>query len=1015
MGVGNSTPPDLQRVPDAPVTWDAWGYRPQSIGTSAQTLTALSYVEGAAAWGATKSTGGRAIANDPLAFLGTDSGGLQKWEETSKCWKTFSGGCVPQVGFNFPDKVTWYDSNYCTPENFPHCDMGPMGYDSPSYSLWNGKGWTLPPNPIGMSKAIDMQVDAYSNDQLAYVDWINSGDTTGEGPADVCDGPTLLDQLIPIAGAAAGYYLVSVYFKPELAALQLSDLATKALQLNALMVGWYIGHQVVAPFGTDTRDGYNAGMAIAHSAGFMIGSYITLKTPYTQYELLGGLAGSLLLANTIGLPFAEMLDNVVWAASTPFKAVTSAWRAITRWICRWTATISTQCDNFEEYPDARMWGTPELAAKLVDELCQEEGWTRSSPQARYAMTALLMTPAWQMAAQDTQPTSSNYDKFAINPVGQLVPYIMYSKAKTCHPHKDTGGWTVMDIANPDGGAYGDVGSTANSDAVMCQQWDLLKAGTANPVHGADPTLSKKFAETMQTWKEAVRKSAQDPENWVRAEAIPGMSSYGGSTVFMTPQQYLENCRYSKAEGGFDTYAERGRYAQVYTEYVMNLRQWKMSPMEKVLIQLNQMIDGCKDINDYYHTLVAAGVTGNICGALNYMLVEPEPGPQRADWYEWSHVEELDPHILACKKDAVLKPPLYYVEAPVPVRDPTMPRLETPGTLPLLYDPKSPEAIQTNNYLSEANAALPNIATQYDKLVYWWNTDDAWGTWMMNSMPEQPRAFGYYFVIDISDSEAKTNNLAFPPLGYVVTEIQNKVIPVLGIGLKNGDFTATQVMEIEQSMFDMIWAWWASGLDHSGTMTSQLLSVLNTWDSQGNALPLGQKAGWTKLLPSPYLRTHSADPFQHLMNQTYNPLVIPYVSTNGDSDKCALATNNILVQANAFVEKTPANPQQSWEVLKWNYNNNGEWNTCGSDPSTSVSNQMYLRCIQYGIISEADAFIYPDIEVVVEYVVKYLDDFADNLQEAQQAAFDIIWTWQASGLNEQPVSAATLATLNSWNH
>ena len=647
MGNQFTTVPDLQPVPNPGPHWDHWGYVPTGGYVPSQQFYSLSYISSNTAWGEYNPNDftQRPLANDPMNFLGTDDTGLNRPGQ-------YNGWVPGSPRINFPLTVTWYDSNYCTPNNFPKCDMTAVGEFSPNYDVWNHQT-KLPTNNYGWQAAMDREVQQYVAGNMTYVDHLNSKDTSVW--EDPCEGTSWLDTILPFAGAFTLFIVSNRFLIPILTFT--SPESKAVVNFNAFMAGYHIGHLSALPLGADETDGAAAARNLLYAIGFVSGNTVArAATTNTAAHIVVGMGSAFLLRWIFEDSVAVWLDKTLWASTLPGRVVSSAWKGFTDWVCRSTYGFPIACDDSSNFPDARRWNVPDLSAKLVDELCAEEGWSRNSPQAQYAMYALMTTPAWQFAAMEEKPHSTHYDNFAINPLGEVVPSIY--TGGNLSAFNGTPAWSLKDILNPDGTQYTNVGH-ANSSSIACQSYANLRNGTGSGEE-ADPQLAANFAKRINEWKESVRVSAWNKSNHVLASQIPGMNPRGPIGGFLTPTQYLAVCTQSADAGGFDTLNDRGNYANFYVEKDCDADQW-------LLIQTNQFLASNTNINDYYEYCVKHGLSYNLCPAIQYIATEPAIGNQRDDWLLWmQHADKNVTDCIAAGK-LTMQVPLTFTAVPVEER------------------------------------------------------------------------------------------------------------------------------------------------------------------------------------------------------------------------------------------------------------------------------------------------------------------------------------------------------------
>lgn len=752
MGAGFSLP----QTPDTTVltstdggnqtTWDHWGYVPEGVLHPAQHLAALSY----------RDTGGKPWTNYGAwtrAMQPTQIFGKDLFTPHDSWQASVQNGYVKTV--LQPFKATGNSNVFfatsaqlplCTPDNFPNCSFDQISQNNmQAQSLVQVQDdFTLK----YLGNVISDQVDAYRHGELTYVDNLNSQDTSTYVSA--CDGPSLLDEILPVACGAVVVVAKTRFLDPELVVLGLPSDASFALTLNAYLAGYYLGKQAILPFGQDEANGYKAAMCIARGAGYVTTSYFVQNANLQPIAQLGvSLLSAEIVANVVGVPLAVYIDKAVGLTSAPMRAITSAWRTVQSWLCHWSQGTVIACDDAKAFPDARRWSIAELAAKLTDELCAEEGWQRNSPHAQYAMKAFLASPTWVTAGMNLgvngEGNNHTYDNTAMqnvtwNLAGEVVQTSFWGGQNAGQQ------FGISDVQNPDvTSVNNDASGFANANMIACQNYDILMAGTGQGTAGADPALAMNFATNLKRWKESVRKSAWDPSNWVSAEKIGLGALSGDDSTIMSPQQFLANCNKSFANGGFDDFESRGLYAQLYKA------QNGMSDEDWMLIQINQYLAGGMALNPNISTfasrLRAAGVTLNLCGCIAYMAQEPENGPQRIFWREW--IETEDAEVKACfglfHKD-LLQPPLLRAK-----QLPTLPPALTP-LQPLV--PKSQYANINAPQLAQLQAAW-NTNSQYDVADWASQLPVAWTT--INPTTPNLDAFdvvrsSYYFLqtTDIND-------------------------------------------------------------------------------------------------------------------------------------------------------------------------------------------------------------------------------------------------------------------------
>lgn len=699
-------------------SWDHWGYVPSGVLKPAQHISALGFRE----TGAWTPFGNFTRAMQPTQIFGTD-----QYDPVAACYDggCYSGGGSKQNGYvklvQQPFSATPADNVYfgseangplCTPDIFPACQFSQIGDRNLAVT-------PLVPvkNDLSLSYVGDVisdQVNAYRFNNLTYVDNLNSQDTSDY--VNPCDGPSLLDEILPVAAGVAVVIAKTRFIDPELAALGLPSDATFALTLNAYLAGYYLGKQLVLPFGVDEANGYKAAMCIARGVGYVGTSYFTQNAGLQPLAQLGvSLLSAEIVANVIGVPLAVYIDKTVGLTSAPMRAITTAFRAVQRWLCHFSQGTVIACDDAKAFPDARRWAIAELAAKIVDELCAEEGWQRDSPQAQFAMKSFLANPAWAMAGmnwgtEDNPTTSWEYQDTALNNAtwnltGEVVQTSYWGGQNAGQQ------WGVSDIQNPDETSVNNnAAGFAKANMIACQNYDILKNGTGKGTSGGDPMLALNFAANLKRWKESVRTKAWDPTNWVAAENVGLGLLSGDDPALMSPQQYLANCNKSLANGGFDDFKTRGEYALLYKQ------KGTMSEEDWMLIQINQYLAGGMVLNEdsidvFASRLVAAGVTANLCGCIAYMAREPENGPQRIFWREWTQTENAQvKECFGLLHSDKLSPPLFRTDQ----------KLTPTQQAPILLDPTRYYPIGDHLKYPFGNKIPGNEVQQ---LVTLWNQDE----------------------------------------------------------------------------------------------------------------------------------------------------------------------------------------------------------------------------------------------------------------------------------------------------
>ncbi len=624
MGAGNSVPLWLNPA-GTPSDYDMWGYIPPGMEAPPQHTTSQLYD-----WGFPDTKGLRTSSytkngysdnlqqiyyvgqqNDVLSTFGSKPVSADNVANV-ELGTTYNAnaffGSTQSLGGWKPTETT------CNPLNYPGCDMSSMRQQAPTVTPyagwwqvvgtwdneWNPKPKQAPGETIVVMdryiSKVEQHVANYAAGKYDNLDQVCTKDTSAYDPCTT----GFFEKILPFIVGTAGLVVLKVYGTEFLTFLPAQSLGF--VYLTTFSTLYSIG-AAAEEFSLGKKDGLwtddvnAAAGSLTLGAGAIVASYQLAGQTYVLPATIGAaLASKLLLQRFAFYALAPAVGSAGVLVAVPVM--------IMHWFEKLFCWLSnaglSACDDFGEnaggtsggFPDARRWDVASLAAKLTDIACDENGWARDTPQAKFVYRGLVLNPQWMQAATTTSDVTAGntlWDKTnrMVNPLGLAAPIhelggtdvgstawnqVWTSKQSVFTGADETSKDPITDTnrfacQNFDILYWGDE-CDENSDPECSKNNPPAKCATTNPcanatvADGADLAL----ATNMKQWLKALVAASYDPNNIAQQYQIPGAYNAVRPPGDYDMATYLKTCHEDfniKSGTGFNSITQRGNYANFY--------------------------------------------------------------------------------------------------------------------------------------------------------------------------------------------------------------------------------------------------------------------------------------------------------------------------------------------------------------------------------------------------------------------------------------------------------------------
>jgi hypothetical protein len=420
----------------------------------------------------------------------------------------------------------------CNPTNFPYCTMIPMIEASAQATFFDQK--TQNAGRIYRESANR----AYNNFFLSGgPEALEAVNTSEHSTFDPCSDPSLVEFLLPLAGAIIAVGVYTNYGKPEVTLLANSQIADAGDIILFFFAYNYVRGVTTYFFEPSNKYFERAARALAYPLGLAVGYWAggevygatSQQASLQTFQYVGMAAGLYLTENALVPALSVILSKSGAIPSLIIGSLGWLTHVVSKFWCMFTSNLDS-CEQWDDQDnglqDSRRWDVVSIASKLTLEVCEREGWQKNDPRAEFVFRGLITGPAMLTAPMDQGGNKDNmFQNTLVNPLGFVYQgrwqqaYNATDFDKQPFPQFQRS----QNIAGWDGDIAG-AADVANSNLYSCENWDVMRNAKQQVTHAQAFTLRKTFDKWIGSTEYGggtLVNAANDPNQLALMKRIPG--------------------------------------------------------------------------------------------------------------------------------------------------------------------------------------------------------------------------------------------------------------------------------------------------------------------------------------------------------------------------------------------------------------------------------------------------------------------------------------------------------------